>query len=144
MMVGSPTPNYIAPSFLVSSRYGRPGNSSSDLTFEVAQKRCATYQEAGYPAGRWRLPTEAEVYFLFTLQTRRLITDLYTTGNNTYGYWASSRYVFGRNWTTGTPDFRTLNNGEAASIRCVYDTWFWGEEPDTRDTYHPGPTFYNN
>ncbi|MBR3408454.1 MAG: hypothetical protein IKG86_06405 [Paludibacteraceae bacterium] len=144
MMVGSPTPNYIAPSFLVSSRYGRPGNSSSDLTFEVAQKRCATYQEAGYPAGRWRLPTEAEVYFLFTLQTRRLITDLYTTGNNTYGYWASSGYVFGRNWTTGTPDFRTLNNGEAASIRCVYDTWFWGEEPDSRDTYHPGPTFYNN
>ncbi len=142
MMVSSHTPNLIAPSFLVSSRWGRPGGG---MDYETARKRCATYQEAGYPAGRWRLPTEAEVYFLFTLQSRTLITDLYTTGTNTYGYWASSEYVFGRGYTTGsTPDFRTLTGGQVASIRCVYDTWFWGEEPDTRDTYHPGPTFYNN
>lgn len=142
MMVSSRTPNLIAPSFLVSSRWGRPGGG---MDYETARKRCATYQEAGYPAGRWRLPTEAEVYFLFTLQSRTLITDLYTTGTNTYGYWASSEYVFGRGYTTGsTPDFRTLTGTQVASIRCVYDTWFWGEEPDTRDTYHPGPTFYNN
>lgn len=142
MMVSSRTPNLIAPSFLVSSRWGRPGGG---MNYETARKRCATYQEAGYPAGRWRLPTEAEVYFLFTLQSRTLITNLYTTGTNTYGYWASSEYVFGRGYTTGsTPDFRTLTGTEVASIRCVYDTWFWGEEPDTRDTYHPGPTFYNN
>ena len=137
MMVGTQTANLIAPSFIVSSRWGRPGGG---VNYETAQKRCATYQEAGYPAGRWRLPTEAEVYFLFTLQTKGLITELYTTGSGTYGYWASSGYVFGRYWTTGTPDFRTLNNGEVASIRCVYDTWFWGDKPDTRDTYHPGPT----
>ena len=142
MMVSSRTPNLIAPSFLVSSRWGRPGGG---MDYETARKRCATYQEAGYPAGRWRLPTEAEVYFLFTLQSRTLITDLYTTGTNTYGYWASSEYVFGRGYTTGsTPDFRTLTGTQVASIRCVYDTWFWGEKPDTRDTYHPGPTFYNN
>lgn len=148
MMIGTPnvnTPNFIAPSFIVSSRYGRPGNSSANLTsLEIAQKRCATYQEAGYPAGRWRLPTEAEVYFLFTLQTRTLITDLYTTGNNTYGYWASDGYVFGRNWNGGTPDFRRIGNNDPASVRCVYDTWFWGEEPEAINTYHPGPTYYNN
>lgn len=145
MMVGSPTPNYIAPSFLVSSRYGRPGNSSGNLTFEVAQKRCATYQEAGYPAGRWRLPTEAEVYFLYKLQDRELISTLYTTGG--YGYWASSAYAFGRN---GNMEFclpsqvSVGGNTTAASIRCVYDTWYWGDKPESRDTYHPGPTIYNN
>lgn len=150
MMIGNPdvnTPNFIAPSFIVSSRYGRPGNSSANLTsLEIAQKRCATYQEAGYPAGRWRLPTEAEVYFLFTLQTKNLITDLYTTGNNTYGYWASDGYVFGRNWTGGNtpPDFRRIGANDPASVRCVYDTWFWGDEPDAVNTYHPGPTYYNN
>ena len=116
--------------------------SSNDDRFDTALKRCATYQEAGYPAGRWRLPTEAEVYFLFTLQTHNLITSLYTTGNNTYGYWASSGYVFGRYWTSGTtPDFRTIGNNAAASVRCVYDTWYWGNDPVTPiNEYHPGPT----
>ncbi|MBQ9397795.1 MAG: hypothetical protein IJU08_04800 [Bacteroidales bacterium] len=138
MKVGSSTPNFIAPSFLVSSRWGRPGGG---MNFETAQKRCATYQEAGYPAGRWRLPTEAEVYFLFTLQTRNLITTLYTTGSGTYGYWASSGYVFGRGYTGGSaPDFRTISGTEVASIRCVYDTWYWGDQPESRTTYHPGPT----
>lgn len=142
MMVGSSTPNFIAPSFLVSSRWGRPGGG---MNFETAKKRCATYQEAGYPAGRWRLPTEAEVYFLFTLQANGLITTLYTTGTGTYGYWASSEYVFGRGYTAGsTPDFRRLAAGQVASIRCVYDTWYWGDKPESRDTYHPGPTIYNN
>ena len=144
MKVATSTRNFIAPSFLVSSRHGRPGNSSADLTsLEIAEKRCATYQEAGYPAGRWRLPTEAEVYFLFTLQTHSLITSLYTTGNNTYGYWASSGYVFGRNWTGGTtpPDFRTIGINNPASVRCVYDTWYWGNDPVTPiNEYHPGPT----
>ena len=143
MKIATSTPNFIAPSFLVSSRYGRPGGSSGQLTsLEIAEKRCATYQEAGYPAGRWRLPTEAEVYFLFTLQTHNLITALYTTGSNTYGYWASSGYVFGRYWTSGTtPDFRTIGNNAAASVRCVYDTWYWGSDPVTPiNQYHPGPT----
>lgn len=142
MMVGASTQNFIAPSFLVSSRWGRPGGG---MNFETAKKRCATYQEAGYPAGRWRLPTEAEVYFLFTLQANGLITTLYTTGTGTYGYWASSEYVFGRGYTAGsTPDFRRLTTGQVASIRCVYDTWYWGDKPESRDTYHPGPTIYNN
>ena len=35
-------------------------------------------------------------------------------------------------------------NTTAASIRCVYDTWYWGDKPESRDTYHPGPTIYNN
>ena len=147
MMKGNPTPNYIAPSFIVSSRYGRPGNSTADLRdIAQAEKRCATYQEAGYPAGRWRLPTEAEVYFLYKLQDNQLITDLYTADNNSYGYMASSGYVFGRR---GNTDFRRpsddpMGNGSVFSLRCVYDTWYWGDKPDTRDTYHPGPTIYNN
>ena len=139
MMKGNPTPNYIAPSFLVSSRYGRPGNSSAQLrSKEQAEKRCATYQEAGYPAGRWRLPTEAEVYFLYKLQDNQLITDLYTTGSGSYGYMASSGYLFGQG---GILEFSRPGQNQNITLRCVYDTWYWGDKPDTRNTYHPGPTF---
>ena len=115
------------------------------MDFETAEKRCATYQEAGYPAGRWRLPTEAEVYFLYTIQDKDLITDTYTAGG--YGYWASGGYAFGRG--NGNTDFRKPADfpdagTTVASVRCVYDTWYWGDKPESRDTYHPGPTIYNN
>lgn len=135
MMKASSNPNFIAPSFIISSRYGRPGNSSADMTFEKAEKRCATYQEAGYPAGRWRLPTEAEVYFVHTLQDKGLIADTFTSGG--YGYWASSGYAFGSSDYSEGFCTRDYNS----SVRCVYDTWYWGDKPVTPiDVYHPGPT----
>ena len=34
------------------------------MSFAQAEKRCAAYQENGYPAGRWRVPTEAEIWFM--------------------------------------------------------------------------------
>ena len=142
MKKGSPTRNFIAPSFIISSRYGRPGNSSADMTFETAQKRCATYQEAGYPAGRWRLPTEAEVFFVYTLQDKGLIADTFTAGG--YGYWATSEYAFGRGSYIGfrkPSEYSQSGNTIAASVRCVYDTWYWGNDPVTPiNEYHPGPT----
>ena len=142
MKKGSPTRNFIAPSFIISSRYGRPGNSSADMTFETAQKRCATYQEAGYPAGRWRLPTEAEVFFVYTLQDKGLIADTFTAGG--YGYWATSEYAFGRGSYIGfrkPSEYSQSGNTTAASVRCVYDTWYWGNDPVTPiNEYHPGPT----
>ncbi|MFA6593579.1 MAG: hypothetical protein WCS67_09640, partial [Bacteroidales bacterium] len=45
--------NMIAPKYMVASSYG----VTSSISFSSAQKRCASYQEEGYPAGRWRIPT---------------------------------------------------------------------------------------
>ena len=52
---GEDADNYIAPIIKIASSYGK----TVVLNYENAQKRCAAYQENGYPAGRWRLPTKA-------------------------------------------------------------------------------------
>lgn len=128
----------IAPAFLISSRCGRPGSENTSTypdNLEEAQQRCATYQEGGFPAGRWRLPTEAEVYFVYSLQTHNpslLETIFNTTG---YGYYASSGRVFGRD---GHKYFETVNN-QSVSIRCVYDYWYWGDETVDVHKYTPKP-----
>lgn len=128
--------NLIAPAFMVASeRGGRPASVEGTLNFEGATKRCATYQEAGYPAGRWRLPTEAELYFLYSLQRMQVIDNLFNGGN---GYWASSGNVFGED---NNYSFRAGNAGHQGnhSIRCIYDMWYWGETPEANvHTYYPG------
>jgi hypothetical protein len=78
--------NIIAPYFKVQSNYG---NAYNGLYFELAQKRCATYQEAGYPAGRWRLPTLGEIAFIMHLQENGAISNYFTPGNST-GYWTAT------------------------------------------------------
>ena len=50
----------ISPKFRVSSKLG--GYSEGDR--EGVMMRCASYQENGYPAGRWRVPTTAEIAFI--------------------------------------------------------------------------------
>lgn len=46
--------NIIAPSFRMASSYGKCGGT---ITKAEAVRRCAAYQEDGFPAGRWRVPT---------------------------------------------------------------------------------------
>ena len=133
------TGNYmapIAPAFLISSRCGRPGTGSTyPNTLEEAQQRCATYQEGGFPAGRWRLPTEAEIYFVYSLQTHTpsLLETIFNTGG--YGYYASSGRVFGK---SGHKYFEN-NNNSSVSIRCVYDYWYWGDETVDVHKFTPKP-----
>ena len=142
--VGSTTTsNFIAPKFLVSSRWGRMQNWSPhdyNTDYETAKKRCATYQEKGYPAGRWRLPTEAEIIFVINMQKNGFIKDLYTTGwsisatgsafrvtaNNTDIYYVNDVKRLG---TLGNNSYG--GNGHVPSCRCVYDLWYWGEDPVT-------------
>ena len=121
----------IAPAFLISSRWGRGGSGDAHFpqTLQQAEQRCATYQEAGYPAGRWRLPTEAEVYFVYQLQQRGLIPGLFTAQTNSYGYIASSGRTFGYNAHT----YFENRIGNNMSFRCVYDYWYCGEQD--RDVY---------
>ena len=131
--------NFIAPAFLISSRWGRPGNNPFPADLETAEKRCATYQEAGYPAGRWRLPTEAEVFFVYQLQNRNLVDGLFTGGNGSYGYWVSSGRLFAED---GNLWFKTVAqeaHHSGHSVRCVYDYWYWGDEKVNENKFTPKP-----
>ena len=121
------TENTIAPKFLVASSYGRI-SSSAYFNLESARKRCAAYQENGYPAGRWRVPTFAEIEFMVTLSRNGFIPSLYNFSNNdTTGYWSANGKVIGND--RGLPELNTGYNYINTAVRCVYDAWYWGEEP---------------
>ena len=127
IMIGTDNTSYIAPSILFSSAWSI---KSGSVSFEQATKRCATYQESGYPAGRWRLPTEAEVNFVRKLQTRNVIPTLFADNAN---YWTSSGYVY--NGTSYSHPTGAVDSG----VRCVYDVWYWGDNPKSVSTYWPEP-----
>lgn len=112
----------IAPSFKMSSAWGL----CYGITFSDAQKRAATYQENGYAAGRWRLPTEAEIMFVAYMQSQGNIPTLFVDGAS---YWASS----GRYYNDGT--FYDGGSNTTGYVRCVYDTWYWGSEKCPTGTY---------
>ena len=113
----------IAPFFLVNSAYSSQiGTDGYGLSYEVAKKKCATWQEGGYPAGRWRLPTEAEIMYIVSRQKDDTIPVLFNTGSDAC-YWAASGYYYQEGKlhknTTGFED---------GACRCVYDAWYWGDE----------------
>ncbi len=110
--------NVIAPKIMVASGYGGNNRNAKNTWLETAE-RCAAYQEDGYPAGRWRLPTEAEVLFIYTLaQTNNLLPNPFYSRDNRY--WGNA----GRSIYRGS--FDDSNNN--ASCRCVYDLWYWGDD----------------
>lgn len=117
LMVGTEVDNIIAPAYMFASEFGRQGTGES--SFETVAHRCATYQEAGYPAGRWRLPTQAEVAFCANLQANGFIGTLFATGR----YWISN----GNAISISGSNVNHQNTGN--STRCVYDIWYWGAEP---------------
>lgn len=123
LMVGTDVDNIIAPAFMFASEWGRQGTGES--SFETVAHRCATYQEAGYPAGRWRLPTEAEVAFVANLQANNFIGTLFASGR----YWISNGRAVSISGSTITS--QTTGN----STRCVYDIWYWGADPVVDPTY---------
>ena len=112
----------IAPTYKVASFYGAcvavssGFNSYGMINYDGAVKRCASYQENGYPAGRWRVPTEAEIEYAISLSLQGLIPVLF---NSTY--WASS----GRAYSYTDKSF---DDATQAVVRCVYDSWYWGDE----------------
>lgn len=115
----------IAPKFRISSKLA--GYSHS--TPQGAAYRCASYQEAGYPAGRWRLPTTAEVLFVIRLQEDDKIQQLFH-GSSTY-LSATDRIQNNENNFTLRKGYGTDPNA-TFSLRCVYDEWYWGSEPEAR------------
>ena len=108
----------IAPKFRVSSKLG--GYSEGDR--EGVMMRCASYQENGYPAGRWRVPTTAEIAFIVYLQSQDAIAELFVSND----YFSSTHMVTEGNNKEVIKDI----DGDKHSVRCVYDEWYWGGEQE--------------
>lgn len=118
----------IAPSFKIASSWGvvssQWGILSASTNYEQLQKRCASYQENGYPAGRWRIPTEGEIEYVVSLSTAGYIPKLF--GGD---YFASSGRYYDTNKNNGKGGFSdTEDRSGIHTVRCVYDVWYWGDD----------------
>lgn len=115
---------FIAPQLRVASQWG--------VTYQIsrvaAERRCASYQEDGRPAGRWRLPTAAEIEYISRLSNKQYIPYLFGTSGNTANYWCASGGIDVDNDTNNPSVTIIPENQETLSrraVRCVYDEWFW-------------------
>lgn len=122
----SRTEMLIAPRFRIASAYAVLDTGDDEAEkLENLKKRCASYQEDGYPAGRWRLPTKSEFEFIFSLVNREKLPAIYQLGSE---YWCA--HGLGEPQSDGTVDVENIliDNG-GHSVRCVYDEWYWGSDP---------------
>ena len=144
--VSATTQNVIAPAIRIASSYGA---TQPIRDYDRAEERCASYQENGYPAGRWRMPTVAEIDFLIRLSDYEHIPELfspeYHSGYNSYYdvYWAGGHYAYGGVPYTGqnhSSAYINLTNAQESNnrlvvggerfqtyMRCVYDEWYWSD-----------------
>ena len=69
---------------------------------------------------------EAEIIFCATLASHGLIDSPFVNGTR---YWATSggNLAYSNNGTIGNFDY-TYDRG-TVSIRCIYDLWYWGDDP---------------
>lgn len=111
------TRNMLAPSYRVCSKFG--GIEFGNISLEYARYRCAAYQEDGFPAGRWRVPTEAEVSFIAQLSANGAFEVLFNVNDT---YWSANGAV-----KVNTGGVTPVSN-TSALLRCVYDTWYWGDD----------------
>ncbi len=117
---GSSTRNMIAPKIRVASSYGVCNNGTSTQNL---RRRCASYQEQGFPAGRWRVPTYSEVEFIVKLSTKGIIPLLFTKGAT---YLTAQGFVRVEDDDKGS--ITLLTNTTSGSVRAVYDEWYWEKE----------------
>lgn len=103
----------IAPAFKIASSRGK----TTDMTFAQAAKRCASYQENGFPAGRWRVPTPAEIEFIISRSADGDIPSLFDGE-----YWAGNGQYF------DSDDKQLHSSTGSQAVRCVYDIWYWGDD----------------
>ena len=122
----------IAPKFRISSRLAGYSHCSPNEVAPVL--RCASYQEDGYPAGRWRLPTTAEILFVINLQGEDQIQELFVGSSN----YCSSTHSINNNGRIKIQKGFVQDSKGTVSVRCVYDDWYWGSEPAAKknDSYN--------
>lgn len=91
--------NIIAPKFRIASSRG----ATQPMTYANAFRRCASYQEFGYPAGRWRVPTVAEIQYIAKLNADGKIERL--LGGETITYTQNGRqYSRADDWQASKTD----------------------------------------
>ena len=121
------TYNMIAPKFRISSGYGAIDTDGERQYYDLMKKRCASYQEDGYPAGRWRLPTKAELEFIFYLSNTGKVPQLFVSYMD---YWCAHGYATPGDNGYAEMGYKTnYGSSDYISVRCVYDDWYWGSEP---------------
>ena len=114
--------NIIAPKFRIASSRG----ATQPMTYANAFRRCASYQEFGYPMGRWRLPTVAEVMYIAKLNADGKIERLLGGGDDgTTDYWCNNGYVTVNNTNNDPPTMNYSTPTGTKYVRCVYDDWYW-------------------
>lgn len=117
--------NFIAPRFRIASQYG----VTYPLSRNQAIRRCASYQENGRPAGRWRLPTIAEIQYIARLSSKKYITYLFGSADEKIYYWCASGAVLVNNDTDNpSATAATPSRWDDVYVRCVYDEWYWGTD----------------
>ena len=121
--------NMIAPSFRIASSYG----VAYQYSYDNAKKRCASYQEDGYPAGRWRIPTKAEIEYMAMLAGDGKIPVLLSTKTRK-GWDYTYYYYWGADGNNYSPDGTNPGTNSTAGIRCVYDAWYW-KDTCTKTTF---------
>ena len=132
------TQDIISPSFLIASSYG--ATSYGYMTYDIAKSRCEAYQEDGYPAGRWRIPTAAELIYMVQLSVNGQIPSLFQFGNNdNEGYWSGNGKMITVNGVVQLAPQASRFTANNTSVRCVYDIWYWGDEHSTyANQFHYG------
>ncbi|MDE7413015.1 MAG: hypothetical protein K2N05_04385 [Muribaculaceae bacterium] len=121
----------LAPKFRVCSSYGGTGKI---LNRSLGRHRAAAYQEMGYAAGRWRLPTYSEIEFLMQLSADLKIPRLFGRSDGIeWHYWSAHGAVCVPGKAAPGQNIDPylnpkVDNNSAERARFVYDEWYWGEE----------------
>lgn len=114
------TENMLAPSYRIASKFGGTeygGGFFGDISKEYAEYRCAAYQEDGFPAGRWRLPTKAEIHFIAKLSAMNVFEPLFSNAT----YWSANGAIAVKSGSVSN------SSATVALLRCVYDSWYWDQ-----------------
>lgn len=152
--------NTIAPRYRVASAHG---NARQKVNRKEARRRCATYQERGFPAGRWRLPTYGELLYISRLSYKRIIPKLFEESRRVLlltedtPYWAASGLYMVKDNSVEEYTKSTWTDADINGyVRCVYDEWYWTykdangfEKPDMMpeanwETFYWGDKLKNN
>lgn len=123
-ITGDVSEHLVAPQMLFSSSWiSNRDNGIQNFNYNTNGKyRCAGYQENGYPAGRWRLPTPAEILYVGRLGAEGKVEGVFVSGalylssNGAYRY----REEYGGSVTK--------EGDNSATLRCVYDIWYWKDK----------------
>ncbi|MGL4328861.1 MAG: hypothetical protein ACRCS7_15545 [Tannerellaceae bacterium] len=111
----------ISPQFVVASQRG----ITNSREWDKQQERCASYREAPYLSGTWRMPTTAELEIISAMQRdeNSAIKNLFVpTGSLSY-WWAAEAIEKRNHRAVNLATGATTSSSGSQSVRCVHDVW---------------------